>query len=148
MDSMRDELPPQPDPRKAPADQALERGRSPDAGVPTEPRSWLARTGDEVASWFGDAAAASRRQRDKAVGDHSGQGPNAKIDTDARIRDELNQRLTADPQIDASLVEVEVAAGAVVLSGSVSTTAERRRAEDLAMGVTGVSQVNNRLLVA
>lgn len=149
---MGDDLSPQPDRRRDPAAPTLERRdglrEGPAAGAPREPRSWLSRTTDEVVSWFGDAAAASRRQRDKAVGDHTGQGPNAHIDSDPLIREALNQRLTADPQINASKVEVEVLAGAVTLNGAVTTAAERRRAEDLALKVPGVSQVANRLLVA
>jgi osmotically-inducible protein OsmY len=59
----------------------------------------------------------------------------------------VNQRLTFDPQINASNVNVEVLAGAVTLDGSVATSLERRRAEDIALAVPGVSQVSNRLAI-
>jgi len=120
----------------------------PAAGAPAEPRSRLERAADEVASWFGDADAAGRRQRDSAAGDHTGQGPAVKVGTDEQIRDELIHQLTADPRLDASKVKVAVLAGAVTLEGSVTTGAERSRAEDVAVAIPGVSQVNNRLLVA
>jgi osmotically-inducible protein OsmY len=113
-----------------------------------EPRPVLERARDEVASWFGDSDAASRRQRDQAVGDHSGKGPQGDLDPDARIVDEVSQRLRADPDIDASRVEVASHSGAVTLNGQVTTSAHRAHAEALAHAVAGVSQVENRLLVA
>jgi osmotically-inducible protein OsmY len=113
-----------------------------------EPRPLVQRAKDEVASWFGDASAASRRQRDEAVGDHSGKGPESHLDPDARIVDEISQRLRADPEIDASRVEVASHSGAVTLSGQVTTSAHRAHAEEVAHAVAGVTQVENRLLVA
>jgi len=115
--------------------------------VAEEPRSWLSRAADEVAAWLGDPDAAGRRQRDKAAGDHTGEGPAGYVDTDERIRDELNKRLTFDPHLNASRIEARVVAGAVTLTGSVNTTAERRRAEDVAIAVPGVNQTHNRLVV-
>jgi len=113
-----------------------------------EPRPLVERAKDEVASWFGDPGAASRRQRDEAVGDHTGKGPRGELDQDARIVDEVSQRLRADPDIDASRVEVASHSGAVTLNGQVTTSAHRAHAEDVAHAVAGVSQVENRLLVA
>ncbi len=113
-----------------------------------EPRPLGERAKDEVASWFGDASAASRRQRDEAVGDHTGKGPQGDLDPDARIVDELSQRLRADPAIDASRVEVASHSGAVTLNGQVTTSVHRAKAEEVAHAVAGVSQVENRLVVA
>ncbi|HEY2177237.1 MAG TPA: BON domain-containing protein [Caulobacteraceae bacterium] len=115
----------------------------------TEPRDLLDRAKDEVASWFGDPKAASRRQQDLAVGDHSGEGPATyHADPDARIVDEINQRLTDDASLDAGAIEVASSAGAVTLAGQVTTSAQRHHAEELAHSVAGVSQVDNRLQVA
>ena len=114
-----------------------------------EPRDLLERAKDEVAAWFGDPKAASRRQQDLAVGDHSGEGPaNYHADPDARIVDEINNRLTDHSGIDASRIEVASTSGAVTLNGQVTTSAQRHQAEELAHSVAGVSQVENRLQVA
>jgi osmotically-inducible protein OsmY len=106
------------------------------------------RARDEVSSWFGNAGAASRRQRDTAAGDHSGKGPESHLDPDARIVDEVGKRLSADAAIDASKIEVVSHDGAVTLNGEVTTSAARAHAEEVAHAVAGVSQVENRLLVA
>lgn len=113
-----------------------------------EPRNILERAKDEVTAWFGDADAAGRRQRDLAVGDHSGKGPESHLDPDARIVDDISKRLTGDAEIDATRIEVAAHDGAVTLNGQVTTSAARHRAEELASSVAGVSQVENRLLVA
>jgi hypothetical protein len=52
----------------------------------------------------------------------------------------VNDRLTDDPHIDASEIEVAVANREVTLSGTVS-------AEDLAESVSGVTHVQNNLRV-
>jgi osmotically-inducible protein OsmY len=145
METMRSQYIQRPEPRSQnrPAGDLTPEGET----IPPEPRSWLSRASDEVAAWLGDVDAAGRRQRDKAAGDHTGQGPNTYVDSDAHIRGEVNQRLTFDPQLDASNIKVEVLAGAVTLDGSVATSLERRRAEDIAMAVPGVSQVSNRLTI-
>jgi osmotically-inducible protein OsmY len=113
-----------------------------------QPRPLVERAKDEVASWFGDASAASRRQRDEAVGDHTGKGPQNDLDPDARIVADINQRLKDDADIDASRVEVASHSGAVTLNGQVTTSAQRAKAEDVAHAVAGVTQVENRLIVA
>lgn len=114
-----------------------------------QPRDLLERAKDEVSAWFGNPEAASRRQQDLAVGDHSGEGPaNFHADPDAQIVHEISERLTKDSGLDASHIEVASASGAVTLVGSVTTSAQRHHAEELAHSVAGVSQVENRLLVA
>ena len=114
----------------------------------SEPRGFLSRASDEVAAWFGNRDALRRRQWDEAAGDHSGQGPAQALDDDAAILSQINQDLTRDPLLDASRILVDVQAGGVTLSGAVSTSADRRRAEDLANAVRGVSQVRNDLVVS
>ena len=121
--------------------------RAKDDVRPEEPRSLLERTKDEVQSWFGDAEAAGRRQRDEAMGDHSGKGPTSSLDPDARIIADVSQRLTDDAALDASRVQVESHDGLVKLLGDVSTSAQRAHAEEVAVKVAGVHQVDNRLQV-
>jgi osmotically-inducible protein OsmY len=119
----------------------------PDSSTHSEQRPLADRAKDEVSAWFGNAEAASRRQRDTAVGDHSGKGPESHLDPDARIVDEVSKRLSADADIDASRIEVASHDGAVTLYGEVATSATRAHAEEMAH-VAGVSRVENRLLVA
>ena len=122
-------------------------GNELEVGRYAERRSWLDRTTDEVASWFGNTAAMRRRQWDEASGDHTGQGPVSDIDADTRIVDELNQRLTVDSELDASGVQAAAHDGVVTLDGSVSTLAGAQRAEGMAMAISGVKQVVNNLVV-
>lgn len=76
---------------------------------------------------------------------HRGKGPKGYRRSDERIQEELNERLTDDHEIDASDIEVSVAEGIVTLSGSVSSRAEKRAAEDLAESVSGVRDVINTI---
>jgi osmotically-inducible protein OsmY len=133
-----------------PADRDFERRlkAEPETGRFAEPRSWWNRTADEVSSWFGNTDAMRRRQRDEAVGDHAGKGPNTEITADTRIVDDVSRHLTADSALDASRMEVLCSAGVVTLNGEVITAADRSHAEHLAAAVSGVTSVQNNLLVA
>ena len=118
-----------------------------EAGRADERRSWLDRTSDEISSWFGDENALGRRRQDAARGDHSGKGPAEIPNDDARILSEVTLALTADAALDASRMLVGVTNGSVALTGAVSTSAGKRRAESVASGVTGVRLVRNDLTV-
>jgi osmotically-inducible protein OsmY len=121
---------------------------NPEAGRFTERRSWVERTKDEVSSWFGNTAAMRRRQWDEAAGDHGGEGPTRFVDTDTRIVEVLENRLTVDRELDASNIQVACSEGVVTLDGSVTTTIGAQRAENLAVAVHGVTRVVNNLIVA
>jgi osmotically-inducible protein OsmY len=112
-----------------------------------EPRSWWARTSDEVESWFGNREALRRRQWDEAAGDHRGKGPKAYRRPDDRILDEVSDRMSDDPDLDASGIEVVVAECEVTLNGWVPVRADKRLAEDLAASVRGVTNVQNNLRI-
>jgi osmotically-inducible protein OsmY len=105
-------------------------------------RSWWDRTKDEVRSWMGDPEAEHRREAD-----HRGRGPRGYTRSDERIRDDVSDRLMEDWQVDATDIEVTVAAAEVTLSGTVDSRAAKRRAENLAADVLGVKDVQNRLRV-
>jgi len=107
-----------------------------------EERGFLARAGDEVASWFGDEDATRRREAD-----HRGRGPSDYTRSDERIREDVNDTLTHDWRIDASHVRVNVKDGEVTLEGTVDSRQDKRRAEDLADDVSGVRHVQNNLRV-
>jgi osmotically-inducible protein OsmY/sporulation protein YlmC with PRC-barrel domain len=83
--------------------------------------------------------------RSTALNRSRGRGPRGYKRSDDRIREDLNDRLADDPVIDASDVEVMVSDGEVTLNGTVVSRADKRRAEDLAERVSGVTHVQNNL---
>jgi osmotically-inducible protein OsmY len=106
------------------------------------------RASDEVASWFGDEDAERRRRMDaEREGRHRGRGPKGYARSDERIREDVSDRLSDDPNVDASDIEVMVSNREVTLSGTVDSREARRRAEDCAEAVSGVSYVQNNLRV-
>lgn len=110
-------------------------------------RDWWDRATDEVASWFGDDDAERRREVDKHTGPHRGKGPKGYTRSDERIKDDLNDKLSDDSFIDASEIDVTVEQCEVVLTGTVDSKEEKRRAEDIAERISGVRNVENRLKV-
>lgn len=112
-------------------------------------RSWWDKTTDEVSSWFGDEEAERRRDRDRQMREnYRGKGPKNYSRSDERIKDDVNDRLSDDPFIDASDIEVTVTNGEVTLTGTVDHRSSKRRAEDLAENVSGVKNVENRIRVS
>jgi Flp pilus assembly secretin CpaC len=59
----------------------------------------------------------------------------------------VNDRLTDDPHVDASEIEVSVQNREVTLTGTVRSRVEKRHAEDIAESVSGVTHVQNNLRV-
>ncbi len=80
-------------------------------------------------------------------GRYAGRGPKNWTRSDERIREDVNERLTQHPDIDASDIEVEVQNGEVTLKGTVDERYAKRAAEDVVEGVLGVKQVHNHLRV-
>ncbi|WP_411832065.1 BON domain-containing protein [Pseudoxanthomonas mexicana] len=80
---------------------------------------------------------------------YRGRGPRGFARTDARIHEDLNERLTDDPYVDASDLQVTVVAGVITLAGSVPTRAMKYRAEDIAADCGGSSgEIRNEIRVA
>jgi hypothetical protein len=107
-------------------------------------------------SWGGGAERFGTREfgpyRRESLGErestgYAGRGPKGYRRSDERIREDLSDRLTADPGIDASEISISVQQGEVTLEGTVSERAMKRAAEDLAEEISGVRDVNNRLRV-
>lgn len=67
--------------------------------------------------------------------------------TDGRIQEDVSDRLSDDGALDASNIEVSVTNGEVQLNGSVSSKWAKRRAEDCAENVSGVTNVQNNLRI-
>jgi osmotically-inducible protein OsmY len=106
-------------------------------------RGFMERAGDEVASWFGDEKAGQRRESDQ----HRGKGPKGYQRSDTRIEEDINDRLSDDPMLDASNISVTVSGAEVTLEGFVSSRWDKRRAEDLVEEISGVRHVQNNLRV-
>ena len=105
-----------------------------------EDRSWWEKAKNRAESFFGGDDQPIR-------GLHRGRGPKSYSRSDGRILEDVNDRLTDDPFLDASDIEVSVEKGEVTLSGQVSSRHDKRRAEDLAENVSGVKHVQNNLRV-
>lgn len=78
---------------------------------------------------------------------HAGKGPKNYKRSDARISEDLHERMSDDNFLDASGIEVNVTDGEVILTGTVTDRADKRRAEDIAESVSGVTNVENRIRV-
>jgi osmotically-inducible protein OsmY len=79
--------------------------------------------------------------------DHRGRGPRGYKRSDERVREDVCDQLYNDPYVDASDIEVEVSGGEVTLGGTIDSRQTRRRAEDIAESVLGVTHVQNNLRV-
>ena len=104
-------------------------------------RGFFERAGERISRWFDDDD--DRRQR----GRHYGRGPSGYKRSDARISEDIHDRLTDDDDLDASTIQVQVQDGEVTLSGTVAEREDKHRAERLAERVTGVDHVQNNLRV-
>lgn len=122
-------------------------GRGGNEGRGNEGRGWLDRASDAVASWFGDEDAERRRRMDEQREYRRGRGPKNYRRSDERIKEDVNDRLGDDYYLDASDVEVAVENTEVTLTGTVRSRSDKRRAEDIAEAVSGVTNVENRLRV-
>lgn len=92
--------------------------------------------------WFDDSLTS------ESTGRWSGVGPRSYKRSDDRIQDEINERLTRHPGIDASDIDVNVSDCEVDLKGTVADRHQKRLAEDVADSVYGVREVNNALKVS
>lgn len=80
-------------------------------------------------------------------GEHRGRGPKNYSRADDRIVEDVSDRLTDDPMLDASGIEVSVKDGEITLGGTVTERFFKRRAEDIAESVSGVGHVQNNLRI-
>lgn len=116
---------------------------------------FLHRAGERISSWFrGDELMRGSRDegdyeahRHGEPRGHRGLGPKGYQRSDERISEEVHDRLTEDPWLDASHIEVEVGAGEVTLSGHVENREAKHRAERLIEDLSGVRHVQNNLRV-
>ena len=76
-----------------------------------------------------------------------GKGPKGYTRSDERLKEDICERLTHHPAIDASEVEIEAKQGVVTLSGSVTQRQSKHQIEDLVENVSGVKDIENRITV-
>ena len=81
------------------------------------------------------------------LGPHRGRGPKNGGRSDARIREDVCERLSDDRDIDASDISVDVENGVVTLAGNIAQRRLKHAAEELAARCAGVKDVDNRLKV-
>lgn len=82
-----------------------------------------------------------------AAGTYRGFGPRGYVRTPERIREDICDRLTENPFVDASEIDVAVAGTEITLSGTVDSVTEFNQVQEIANEVVGVTRVNNRLTV-
>jgi len=76
-----------------------------------------------------------------------GRGPKEFQRSDERLQEIICERLTDDPRIDATDVDVKVQGRAVTVSGKVADRRQKYMIEDLVEDCHGVSEVHNELRV-
>ena len=83
----------------------------------------------------------------RGQGPYTGRGPRNYHRQDNRIEEDINERLTEHPMLDATDIEVSVQNGEVTLRGQVDSRQAKRLAEDIADSVFGVKEMNNQIKV-
>jgi osmotically-inducible protein OsmY len=83
--------------------------------------------------------------QDISEGPYRGRGPRTWSRSDARIREEVCERLLQDRLLDARGIEVQVRDGVVGLEGHVPGASDITHADSIARGAPGVVHVENRL---
>ncbi|HJU75163.1 MAG TPA: BON domain-containing protein [Gemmatimonadaceae bacterium] len=76
-----------------------------------------------------------------------GRGPRGYRRSDERIREDVNERLTRHPDLDATDVDVRVENCTITLTGVVEDRRAKRLAEDIAEEVWGAEDVRNELKI-
>jgi len=94
-------------------------------------------------SWSDEA---DWRLEDESYESHRGRGPKGYTRTDERLREAICERLTDDPRIDASEIEVEVQQQKVTLRGAVNDRRTKYAVEELVED-SGARDIENQLRV-
>lgn len=100
---------------------------------------FMGRVGEGIRRFFGG------EQDDR--GPHYGKGPRGYRRSDERIREDVCERLSDSPWVDASEVDVRVQDAEVTLTGTVQDRREKRMMEDIVERIPGVKDVHNQIRV-
>lgn len=117
---------------------------TPDGTMAAHPAAMAAVPADGTAA--ADCDALTSPQKAACLSRKGGNVARTAID-DTVITTRIKADLVKDPDLKAMDVHVETVKGVVMLSGFVPTQADIARAEELARGTTGVSDVRNALTV-
>ncbi len=117
-----------------------------------EGRDDLWRRGEYGSRLYGNVVGAATPSGTAGIAryDRSGterKGPKGYVRSDERLRDDICERLSDEPWIDLSEVDVHVDEGRVRLEGEVPDRFSKFAIEDIADGAWGVKDVDNRLKV-
>lgn len=122
-------------------------------GAWSESEDWAPETSGDYQS-YGRAPYGAQSGYGRSYGDTEpnrqsfrGRGPKGYVRTDDRIREMVCERLTDDPWIDASEVDVDVTQGVVKLTGAAPNRSTKYAIEDLVERCSGVKDVDNQLRV-
>ena len=102
----------------------------------------------ETAAWQHGPAVPARgveRPSSRPMGTYRGRGPRGYVRSPARIYEDLCDRLTDNPFVDAADIEVGITGTEVTLNGTVNDPIALRQAQAIAEEVAGVTHVHNRL---
>jgi hypothetical protein len=102
-------------------------------------------------SEFGSSQGATRygsgSQGYSEYGAHRGKGPKGYTRSDDRLKEVICEKLTDDPMIDASEINVEVTSQIVKLTGTVDDRSTKYEVEELIERCGGVKDIDNQLRV-
>jgi hypothetical protein len=118
-------------------------GRDDSFGAPEQGGPWEPRYGHDLRQAEDRAIAASTHRSMHA----RRQGTRNATRPDSLIAEELNERFRDDELLDASEILLSVENGRVVLTGEVPERWMKHRAEDIADGLRGVVDIDNRIRV-
>lgn len=110
----------------------------------TQDREWGAFGG---AGWGMTGGSGAGGWQGASVRHHRGRGPKGYERSDERIKEDICERLTDDPYIDASEITIDCRDGVVTLEGHIERRSLKHRVEDMADAVSGVKDIQNRLSV-
>src|ERR1700675_682846 len=117
-------------------------------GEPASRRPLGTEAAAETAPWHHGPAGPMRgigAPPDRPQGPYRGRGPRGYVRSPARIYEDLCDRLTDNPFVDACDIEVGIAGTEVMLNGTVNAPIALRQAQAIAEEVAGVTHVHNRL---
>ena len=119
-----------------------------DSDIDLDTQEFAAPIADEPLGYgYGEWASGTFRPSRQRGAPFAGRGPRGYQRSDIRIYEEVCDRLTDDPGVDASEIQVAVHDGEVALRGQVLTREMRRRADDVAFDIAGVRHVSNDLRI-
>jgi BON domain len=91
---------------------------------------------------YGDSVGSEQWNRQAS---HRGKGPKGYERSDDRLKEMISERLSDDPNIDASEITIAVSGGVVKLTGTIDSRAEKYQVEELIERCGGVKDIDNQL---